>query len=63
MPTATEDSTGAPRLAQGRDPKWKPADSGKGSVGDRALTDGLIIVGIAWGIVFFLMLSLNAHNV
>jgi len=46
-----------------RDPKRKPNAGEKGSMGDMALMDGLIIVGAAWIILFFLAYSLRHHNV
>lgn len=35
----------------------------KGSMGDQALMDSLIIVGAAWLVLFFLMFSLRRHNI
>jgi len=41
-----------------------PKNAGaKGSVGDTALMDAVVIVGIAWAIVFVLMFSLRRHNI
>lgn len=45
-----------------RDPK-RAAKGGKGSVGDKALTDALIIVVAAWVLLVVLALSLRHHNV
>lgn len=46
----------------GRDPR-KMAPAGKGSLGDKAFVDSLIIVAAAWGIILFLAFSLRHHNV
>jgi hypothetical protein len=35
----------------------------KGSMGDQALMDALIVVGVAWVVLFALMFSLRRHNV
>lgn len=43
-----------------RDPKVK---TGKGSMGDKALTDAMIIVIAAWLFLLFLYFSLRHHNV
>ena len=41
-----------------------PKNAGaKGSVGDTALMDSVVIVGIAWAILFGLMFSLRRHNI
>ncbi len=44
-----------------REPKSKK--TGKGSIGDTALRDALMIVVIAWLILLFLAYSLRHHNV
>ena len=36
---------------------------GKGSIGDKALMDGIIIVVLAWVLLLFLGYSLRHHNV
>lgn len=45
-----------------RDPKAKDA-TGKGSIGDKALMDSIIIVVVAWTLLLFLAYSLRHHNV
>jgi len=45
-----------------RDPKSK-SKTGKGSIGDTALRDALMIVVAAWLILLFLAYSLRHHNV
>lgn len=47
----------------GRDPKAKKRPGEKGSIGDQALMDAVIIVAIAWLVILFLALSLKNHNV
>jgi len=46
----------------GRDPKVM-AKQGRGSMGDKAFMDGVVIVGIAWVVLIFLYWSLRHHNV
>lgn len=46
----------------GRDPKAKDK-SGRGTIGDNALMDGIVIVVLAWVILVFLVMSLRHHNV
>ena len=46
----------------GRDPKVM-AKAGRGSIGDKAFMDGVIIVVAAWAILLFLYVSLRNHNV
>lgn len=45
-----------------RDPKVM-AKSGRGSIGDKAFMDGIIIVCIAWAILIFFYWSLRHHNI
>lgn len=45
-----------------RDPKKKPRE-GKGSIGDVAFQDAVIIVALAWAFLIFLAISLRHHNV
>lgn len=46
----------------GRDPK-RAKDGAKGSIGDKAFTDGVCIVIAAWLFLLFLVISLRHHNV
>jgi len=46
-----------------RDPKSKAPVEGKGSIGDKAFMDAVIIVAIAWAFLIFLAYSLRHHNV
>lgn len=59
--SATADLKGMP-TNPGRDPK-KSERPGKGSIGDTALMDALIIVALAWAFLIFLALSLRSHNI
>jgi len=66
MPTATDNEkvvhlAGSPQNPA-REPRKRPG-TGKGSIGDTAFIDGVILVVIAWLVVLFLMYSLRAHNV
>jgi hypothetical protein len=35
----------------------------KGTVGDRALMDSIVLISIAWALLFMLFFSLRGHNV
>lgn len=66
MPTATE-QTNVVSLAgmpgnPAHDPKRKDKE-GRGSVGDKALMDAVVIVASAWLFLLFLAYSLRHHNV
>lgn len=45
-----------------RDPK-RASKEGKGSIGDKALMDSIVIVAFAWALLVFLAYSLRHHNV
>lgn len=45
-----------------RDPKRRSRE-GKGSIGDVAFMDAVVIVAIAWAFLLFLAFSLRHHNV
>ena len=67
MPLLKEPENGAPPLAgtpgnPAHDPTRKDKQ-GKGSIGDKALMDAIIIVALAWALLFFLAYSLRHHNV
>lgn len=47
----------------GNDPKARKRPGEKGSMGDQALMDAIVIVAIAWLVILFLALSLRNHNV
>lgn len=47
----------------GNDPKARKRAGEKGSMGDQALMDAIVIVALAWLVILFLALSLRNHNV
>ena len=66
MPTATEETpvthlAGTPKNPA-REPSKRPRN-GKGSIGDKAFMDAVIIVVVAWLFLLFLAYSLRNHNV
>lgn len=63
MPFGTEDERVGNPLVTSREPKAPKSAKGKGSVGDVALMDSLIIIGAAWLVVFLLYGSLRHHNI
>jgi len=63
MPTAVDDAGGSPNLNVTRQPVGPSVPGAKGTAGDKALMDGVVIVGIAWAILFLLAFSLRAHNI
>lgn len=46
-----------------RDPSRKRPETGKGSIGDQAFMDAVIVIAVAWLILFALAFSLRSHNV
>jgi len=46
-----------------RDPKSKAPVEGKGSIGDKAFMDAVIIIAAAWLFLIFLAYSLRHHNI
>lgn len=63
MPMAKDDAGGTPDLTTTRNPVGPSTPGAKGTAGDKALTDGLIIVGIAWAVLLFLVWSLRSFNI
>lgn len=45
-----------------REPKGPVKSGDKGSTGDQAVMDAVMLVGAAWVILFFLAFSLRRHN-
>lgn len=42
----------------------KPVSAGdKGGLGDQALMDAILLVGLSWGILLFFSLSLRSFNI
>lgn len=62
MPMAQEE-TAAPRLVTSREPKAKAKPGQAGSIGDQALMDAVIAIGVAWVLLFLLGFSLRGSNV
>jgi hypothetical protein len=52
-----------PNLVTSRIPRGPKNDGSKDSDGGVALTDALIIIGVAFGILVFFGFSLRAHNI
>lgn len=63
MPMATEDEIVGRKIVTSREPKAKPKPGQPGSVGDQALMDAVIAIGIAWVLLFLLGFSLRGSNV
>jgi predicted metal-binding membrane protein len=63
MPMGTEDDRQGRPISMTREPVGPKNAASKGSIGDTALKDGLIIVGCAWAVLFLLMFSLRRHNI
>jgi hypothetical protein len=67
MPTATDAGQVSPNLVgtkanPSRDPKSKDK-AGKGSVGDRALMDAVMLVAAALALLVLLWYSVRNHNI
>jgi hypothetical protein len=60
---ATEDERLGGDLKVTREPKGPKRTGDRGTVGDQALMDALIIVLVAWAVIFFLAFSLRRHNI
>lgn len=63
MPIRNEEDRQSQPINMTREPVGPKNAASKGSVGDVALMDSLIIVGVAWLVVFFFAFSLRRHNV
>lgn len=63
MPMATEDERVGRPIQTTREPVGPKNAASKGSTGDQALMDAVMIVVAAWVLLFFLGLSLRKHNV
>lgn len=60
-----DDGAASPRLVVAREPVGpnNTTDKNKKSVGDQAVNDALLIIGIAWAVLLFLWFSLRRYNV
>ncbi len=64
MPMVQEESrTSRPVLFASREPKGPAKPSDKGSLGDQALTDAMIILVACWVALFILAWTLRKYNV
>ncbi len=63
MPMASEDSRVGSPIVMAREPVGPKNAGSKGTRGDQALMDAIIIVVTAWALLFFLGFSLRSHNV
>jgi hypothetical protein len=66
MPTGTEQEkvvqlVGSP-ANPAREPRKRPP-TGKGSIGDTAFMDSVVIVALCWVALILLMFSLRSHNI
>jgi hypothetical protein len=58
----SEDSRVGGNLKTSNEPSGPIKAGDKGSVGDQAFKDAVLIVGICWVIVFFTIFSLRRHS-
>jgi hypothetical protein len=63
MPMGTEPEQVNNVLTMSREPKGPKRAGDPGSVGDQALMDALIIVALAWALLFLLTFTLRRHNI
>ncbi len=50
-------------LVTSREPVGPKAAGDKGTLGDQALMDALVIVAVGWALLLFLMFSLRSFNI
>jgi hypothetical protein len=62
MPVATDSGAMSPNLMVTREPVG-PAVDKSDTVGTKAVSDGVIIIIVAWSVLFALAYSLRAHNI
>lgn len=63
MPMGTEDARVGRSVTMTREPVGPKRAGDKGTMGDQALMDAVLIVGAAWVLLIFLAFSLHRHNV
>lgn len=63
MPMGTEDERVGRPIQMAREPVGPKNAGSKGSLGDQALMDAILIVVCAWAVLFFFYFSLRRHNV
>jgi hypothetical protein len=63
MPIVSEDERQGRPIVMTREPVGPKNAGSKGSPGDVALMDAVMIVGIMWAVLFLLAFSLRRHNI
>lgn len=63
MPMAKEDERVGNPLVVAREPKGPKRAGDKGTMGDQALQDAMLIVGLCWVAILLYMFSLRGHIV
>lgn len=63
MAMVTEPERVGNPITMTREPVGPKTSGDKGTPGDMAVMDAVMIVGVAWLILFFLAFSLRRHNV
>lgn len=63
MPVNVESERVGNPIVTTREPVGPKRAGDKGSVGDQALMDAVLIVGAAWAVLGLLAFSLHRHNV
>lgn len=62
MPMKTEDERVGNPLVTSREPKGPKKSTGPGSMGDEAFRDAVLVLCVAWALVFLLYFSVRKHN-
>lgn len=63
MPMANEEDYTSRPIVVSREPVGPKNAASKGSVGDQAVMDAVLIIAASWLFLFFLSFSLRGHNV
>jgi len=63
MPMGTEENGTSRPIVTTREPVAPKSSGSKGTVGDRAVMDAVMLVGACWVALFLLSYSLRNHNV
>lgn len=63
MAIKTDDSSQSKPLTTSNEPKGPIKKGGKGSMGEQAFNDAVVIVGICWLVLFVLVFSLRSYNI
>lgn len=62
MPMGREPDGISSPITTAREPKGPTRPGDKGSAGDQALMDALVILGVCYAVLFLLMFSLRRHT-